>query len=227
MTGTQTWWLAAATVALLALYELIGVLAQRHQPQRLARSAHATLREAWFDAVSLQSGSEILAVQTLRNSMMSATMTASTAALALMGMVSLTVPSLHGTFGASEVAQSVLSVQLALELVLLALLFASLVACVTAVRYYNHAGFIVGMPVESEARQRWAEAGRRHVRRAGLLYSWGLRYLIMTGPILASMLSPLAGPAAAIIVVGLLLWFDRAGPQEDEPGPHQTRANKP
>ena len=227
MNGLQTWWLAAATFALLALYELVGVMAQRQQPERLARSAHATLRETWFDAVSLQSGSEILAVQTLRNSVMSATMTASTAALALMGMVSLTAPSLQDRFIVSEAARLVFSVQLALELVLLALLFASLVACVSAVRYYNHVGFIMGMPVESDARKRWAEAGRRYVRRAGLLYSWGLRYLIMTGPILASMLSPLAGPVAAVIVVSLLLWFDRAGPQEYEPLLHRTKLDKP
>lgn len=218
MTHLLTWWLAAVTVGLLALYELASILAQQRQPQLIARTAHATLREDWFAAVSLQNGAEILAVQTLRNSVMSATMTASTAALALMGMVSLLVPSLDEQFAASGATRHAFSARLALELVLFALLFASLVASVMAVRYYNHAGFIVGMPVGSETRLRWAEAGRRYVRRAGLLYSWGLRYLIMTGRVLSSMLSPYAGPVAACLVIGLLLWFDRAGPQEAKPG---------
>ena len=56
-----------------------------------------------------------------------------------------------------------------LELLLLTLLFASLVCSAMAVRYYNHAGFISGMPVASDARQRWAQAGVAYVRRAGII----------------------------------------------------------
>lgn len=56
-----------------------------------------------------------------------------------------------------------LTPRLALELVLMALLFASLVSSAMAVRYYNHAGFIDGMPVDSDARQRRAGAGSLYV----------------------------------------------------------------
>ncbi len=55
----------------------------------------------------------------------------------------------------------------------IALLFVSLVSSVMAARYYNHAGFIGGMPVESEAGRRWAPAGTAYVRKAGVLYGWG------------------------------------------------------
>jgi O-acetylhomoserine/O-acetylserine sulfhydrylase-like pyridoxal-dependent enzyme len=44
--------------------------------------AHADLREEWLAALSEHPGSEVLAVQTLRNSLIAATMTA---ALRLMG----------------------------------------------------------------------------------------------------------------------------------------------
>jgi hypothetical protein len=81
ISSTLTWLAAFATVAILVLYEATLVRAQRRRPDRLARTAHATLREEWFAALSAQKGSEILAVQTLRNSLMSATMTASTAIL--------------------------------------------------------------------------------------------------------------------------------------------------
>ena len=56
-------------------------VAQRRRPERMARTAHAALREDWFAAVSLYKGFELLSVQTLRNSLMPATMTASTAVL--------------------------------------------------------------------------------------------------------------------------------------------------
>lgn len=210
MTSTTTAWLAAfATVATLVLYEAAVLLTQQRKPERVARSAHASLREEWFAAVSSQPGSEILAVQTLRNSLMSATMTASTAMLGLIGTVTLAAPSLHASFGGLAMLPSV-TPRLVLELLLLALLFASLVCSAMAVRYYNHVGFISGMPVESEARQRWAQAGTIYVRRAGVLYSWGLRHLILVAPILACLLHPFAGPIAAVLVVVVLGRFDGA-----------------
>lgn len=209
--GLQAWLPAVLTVLLLVAYELLVAVQQRRRPQRVARSAHAALREDWFDAVSRQPGSEILAVQTLRNSLMSATMTASTAALALMGAVTLAAPSLQASLKVAGAGQPLFTPRLALELVLLALLFASLVASVMAVRYYNHAGFIGGMPVGSAERRQWTAAGVSYVRQAGMLYGWGLRHLILVAPILAALLHPLAGPPAAVMVLGVMLKLDRFG----------------
>jgi len=212
MTGSLSWLATLATIAVLLVYETVLTVAHQQRPEKMARSAHAALREDWFSAVSQQKGSEILAVQTLRNSLMSATMTASTAMLGLVGTVTLAAPSLHASFGEPALLPSV-TPRLILELLLLSLLFASLVCSAMAVRYYNHVGFISGMPVESEARKRWAEAGIAYVRRAGVLYSWGLRHLILVAPILACLLHPLAGPIAAVLVVIVLVRFDRVGAQ--------------
>ena len=95
--NTSPWLAVIVTLGIVVAYEGWLALAQRRTPQRLARSAHASLREDWFAAISAQPGSEILAVQTLRNSLMSATMLASTAALALMGTVTLAAPSMART----------------------------------------------------------------------------------------------------------------------------------
>lgn len=210
MTGLTTTWLAALlTVAILLVYEIVLLAIQRQNPSRLARSAHATLREEWFNSISRQPGSEILAVQTLRNSLMSASMTASTAALGLMGAATLATPSLTATFGTPGTIAEHFPARLALELTLMIILFVSLVCSAMAVRYYNHAGFIGGMPVDSPERQRWAATGTIYLRRAGLLYSWGLRHLLMVAPVLAAIVYPAAGPVAAILLVATLLGFDR------------------
>lgn len=201
------WVSVLCTVGILVLYEAALAVGQRHNPARLARSAHASLREAWFVAMSAQPGSELLAVQTLRNSVMSATLIASTAVLGLMGTVTLAAPSLNASLGVP--GAPLLSARLALELVLLALLFSALVSSVMAVRYYNHAGFIAAMPVGSAARVQWAWAGTVYVRRAGILYGLGLRHLVLVAPILAAILHPLAGPVAAVLVVAVLFGFDR------------------
>ena len=207
MTDVLGWSAALATVGILIVYEIVQWSIQRRSPDRLARSVHATLREDWFVSVSSQRGLELLAVQTLRNSLMSATMTASTAVLGLMGTATLVAPSLSSVNGSVDTA--VLTPRLLLELVLLTILFASLVCSAMAVRYYNHAGFVCSMPVESEARQRWASTGATYVRRAGNLYGLGLRHLLMVAPILACMAYPLAGPVTAMLVVAALLQFDR------------------
>ena len=203
------WTAALATILVLALYELWFAFAQRRRPLEVGRTAHATLREEWFDAISQQPGSEVLAVQTLRNSLMSASMTASTAVLGLMGAITLSASSLNTSLGAGGEGALAFTPRLALELVLLALLFSSLVSSVMAVRYYNHAGFIGAMPVGSDARRRWHATGASHVRRAGTLYSWSLRNLVLVVPAVAFVLHPAAGPAAALIVVLVLFAFDR------------------
>lgn len=208
MADALTWAAVCGTVAVLVFYEALLLMLQRRRPELMARTRHAELRKDWFLAVTEQKGSEVLAVQTLRNSLMSATVLASTAALALMGTVTLAAPSLHEGIDAAHGIRSI-SPRLVLELVLLGLLFASLVSTMMAVRFYNHAGFVGGMPVGSEVRRRWSPAGVRYVRRAGLLYGFGLRQLILVVPVVAATLYPAAGPVAALIVAAVLFSFDR------------------
>ena len=209
MSSITSWAAAGVTVVVLAAYELLLLRMQRRNPAMLARSAHANLREEWFAALSKQKGSEILAVQTLRNSLMSATMTASTAALGLIGAATLLAPSITSSIGTFNNLASPFTARLVMELVLMGVLFASLVCSAMAVRYYNHAGFILSMPVDSSERSRWGPTAVAYLRRAGFLYSWGLRHLLIVAPLLAFIVYPLAGPVAALLVVAALFGFDR------------------
>lgn len=209
MTTVTAWLASGITVAMLVAYELALLFLQRRNPASLARPMHVNLRAEWFAALSKQPGSEILAVQTLRNSLMSATMTASTAALGLIGAATMLAPSLNSSFGAFDNMARNFTARLVMELVLLGVLFASLVCSAMAVRYYNHAGFILSMPVDSEERNRWGPTAVAYLRRAGLLYSWGLRHLLMVAPLLACIVYPLAGPVAAALAVAALFGFDR------------------
>ena len=206
MSPAGAWIASLATIFLLLGYEALLWLLQWRRPHRLARSTHVRLRAEWFAALSRQRGSEVLAVQTLRNSVMSATMIASTAALALMGTMTLAVP---GIDPALTQQSSRLTPRLVLELLLMVQLFASLLCSAMAVRYYNHAGFIVSMPVESDERLRWTGTALAHLRRGGLLYSRGLHYLIMVAPAAAAILHPAAGPVAAVALIAVLVGFDR------------------
>jgi hypothetical protein len=209
MTSITAWVAAGITTGMLVAYELALLWKQRRSPATLARAAHANLREEWFAALSKQPGSEILAVQTLRNSLMSATMTASTAALSLIGSATLLAPTMTSSIGTFDNLASHFTARLVMELVLMGVLFASLVCSAMAVRYYNHAGFVLSMPVDSVERRQWGPTAVAYLRRAGLLYSWGLRHLLMVAPLLVFIVYPLAGPVAAMLVVAALFGFDR------------------
>lgn len=157
-----SWAALVTSVLLIGGYELRLWATERSNPRSTARSAHAALREEWVRALSGQGGSEIVAVQTLRNSLMSATISASTAALALVGTLSLTVSSASqglGLFGLTR-----LSPGLVIELMLLGTLFASYVCSATAMRYFSHAGFVMSLPVASPERDRLRAARGLAVR---------------------------------------------------------------
>ena len=205
MESILSWAALVASVLLIGGYELHLWATERRNPQSTARAAHAALREEWVRALSGQSGSEIVAVQTLRNSLMSATISASTAALALMGTLSLSASSAsRGLFGITSLSPGLL-----LELMLLATLFASYVCSATAMRYFSHAGFVMSLPVASPPRQQRLPTAIEYVRRAGTLYGWGLRSFFLVAPIIAGLINPFAMPLASLGLVLVLRALDR------------------
>ncbi len=202
-------WIAFAISSFIFLvYEAWVLWVGRRHPDRMARYAHARMRVSWAEALSARPGFEIVAVQTLRNSLMSATIAASTAALALMGTITLAGGSLvdsmsHLRSGGAPPLRPVL------EGLLMLALFASYVCSSMAMRYFNHTGFVMSMPVESEQRKPLNPLALDYVERAGLLYSWGLRFFLMIAPLVAGIVNPLVMPAMTVVLVFVLWWFDR------------------
>jgi Protein of unknown function, DUF599 len=85
----------------------------------------------WLQSIQAQNASEILAVQTIRNSLMAASVLASTALVGLMGV--LATAHLHPKWGVgvagalvTMITRSIVLIQLASGLLLLALLVALL-----------------------------------------------------------------------------------------------------
>lgn len=161
----QAWLAGILTLGWVFAYELWQHWRHSNSAHGRARKAHANLREAWFQAISERPGSEILGVQTMRNSLMSAT--------------------------------------------LMVALFVALACAAMAVRCFSHASFISAMPTGSTQQQQWLPIGIAHVRKAGELYSWSLRALLMTAPLVASIAHPWAGPVAALALTFALWRLDQ------------------
>lgn len=203
LTQLQVSWSAlAASLLMLGGYELKLWHAARRNPVATARSSHRELRDLWVRALSEQEGTELLAVQALRNALMSATITASTAALALMGSFSLMASrEAHLTWE--------LTPALLLRGLLSVTLFAAYVCSAFSMRYYHHAGFALSLRVGSALREKYAELAARYVRNAGVLYSWSLRCFLFLAPIVGGLLNPLIMPVLTLVLLLVLTHFDR------------------
>jgi hypothetical protein len=210
MTAANNWIAFAISSVIFFLYEVWVIWVGWRHPNRIARSAHALLRASWVDAMSRQPGFEIVAVQALRNSLMSATIAASTAALALMGSTSLASSTLDSlTFEGTP------SLRVVLEILLMATLFASYVCSAMSMRYFSHAGFVMSMPVASPERPALNPMAKEYVKRAGLLYSWALRFFLIISPLVVGIVRPVGMPFMAVALVIALWFFDRPAKLEN------------
>lgn len=205
MNPALAWGSLALSLLMVLAYEVHAHRSARNRPAHQARFANARMRVQWVEAMAAQPGFEIVAVQALRNSLMSATISASTAALALMASLTL-----GGTSLASGLGHLALADHAALGIVLgtlaVLLLFASYVCSAMATRYYGNATFVMSMPVASAERIGLNPVATDYVRRAGLLYGWGLRLFLLVVPLVAGVVHPAAlVPATAVLLVAL--WF--------------------
>jgi hypothetical protein len=224
MNAAQNWYAFGASTLIFFGYEVWVIWVGWRHPDRIARSAHAFMRGSWVDALSRQPGFEIVAVQALRNSLMSATIAASTAALALMGSVSLASSTIESaTFNGTP------PLRVVLEILLMATLFASYVCSAMSMRYFSHAGFVMSMPVASPERPALNTMAKEYVKRAGLLYSWALRFFLIISPLVVGIVHPLGMPFMTVLLITALWFFDRPARPSVAVAPPQahTESDKP
>ncbi len=208
MDSPFAWGSFVASLLLILAYEVHAHRVSRHDPTHQARFINARVREVWVRTMATQPGFEIVAVQALRNLLMSATIAASTAALALMASLTLGGASL-----ASGLAQlpraGVAPLHVLLGAVTIALLIASYVCSAMSMRYYGNATLIMSMPVAGDERQRLNPVASDYVQRAGRLYGWALRLFLMVVPAVAGVVQPLALVPATLALLVALSFFDQ------------------
>jgi len=208
------WVLLLLTLVVLVGYEWYVQRRRRRDPLKFARSANAKVRENWVRSLMSQPGHEVLAVQTLRNSVMSSTITASTAVLALMGVISQFSSSLlpHLQLAPDGSLQSP-PLQVILVLAMVILLFTAFARSTLAVRFYNHTGYIMGTQFDYRGNLPLTELAVAYAVRAGSHYSSSLRCFLMLIPWLVALLHPLLLLPTTLVLLYVLNWFDRAPAQ--------------
>lgn len=207
------WGSLALSLAMILAYEVWAHRLGRDDPSHQARFINSRMRAIWAQVLSQRAGFEIVAVQALRNTLMSATLAASTAALTLMAALTLGGATLANSLThLPEAGVSPLHVLLGSVAVLT--LFASYVCAAMSMRFYGNATLVVSMPVGSPERERLNPLASDYVQRAGRLYSWSLRLFLMVVPAVAGVVNPLALVPATTALLVALWFFDRPAPME-------------
>ena len=182
----------------------------RHEPLKTAVGITNHARQMWVKGV-IRDRRDILVVQTLRNQVMAATFLASTAILISLGSFSATFR--PGVFSEISHALNLLGTKTEIlwmfKLMLLGILFFFTFFNFTiAIRYYNHAGFMINTFEENDATV--SEKAVTHVINHGALhYTIGMRGFYLSVPLALWLFGPIWMLVGSLVLVTVLYRLDR------------------
>jgi uncharacterized membrane protein len=199
---------------LLLAYQLYVHRREKRQPGFATQSLNALSRTRWVECVMHGEHKDVLAVQTLRNSVMAASIMASTAILLVIGTLNLgaddarlermlTVFSRLPAGGRNDHAL--------IMLLLLADFFTAFFMFSMAIRFYNHVGYMINLPpTDTSTFPPYRVAA--YLNRAGRFYSLGTRAFYMCVPLVFGLFGPPYLVVATVGLVAALNLIDRPPP---------------
>ncbi len=194
----------SACLALIIFYYLYLWQRTLRAPDSCAHSFNAKIRQRWVQMILADKNNGLLAIQTLRNSVMAANFMASTAILLIIGILTssekLSQWLLHTDLSTFIPAYS--NELGALKLGLLVLVFfIAFYSFSMAIRYFNHVGYMIGL-ADSELTQQTS----LYLHKAGRYYTLGTRSYFFSLPIFMWLFGPyflILG--TLILILGLAL----------------------
>lgn len=204
-------------LAILGGYQWRLVRRSRRSPTRTMQGLNALARAAWVERV-MSEDRDVMAVQTLRNSTMAATLMASTAVILILGILNMLAnadkigPALHVLNPAGTHEPGIWVFKLMLILVDF---FVAFFAFSLAVRGYNHVGFLVNVPVDRGDTHGVTPAKvALHLNRASAYYSLGMRTYYFSVPLVLWLFGPVWMLLATLGLLAILRHLDHL-PQQD------------
>jgi uncharacterized membrane protein len=200
---------------LILAYQIYLAQRDRRQPGYAIQGLNALARIRWVETVMAADGrKDVLAVQTLRNSMMAASMMASTAILLVIGTLNLGTEGVklerllqvfsnrtHGSTGDHAL----------IVLLLLADFFVAFFFFSMAIRYFNHVGYVINL-AQTQATLFPPHRVAAYLNRAGRFYSLGTRAFHICVPLVFGLFGPVYLVAASVGLIGALYLMDRPPP---------------
>jgi uncharacterized membrane protein len=209
----------STSVALLAAYQIYLRMRLARDPGYSVHGVNAIVRAAWVEEI-MRKREGILAVQTLRNSIMAAVFLASTAVLLIIGVLTLSEQGdkLRTAWQALDVFGAASSrLWLTKMLMLLVDLLVSFFSFAMAIRLFHHVGYMINVPPREHPVAMNAAHVTAHLNRAGKFYSMGMRAYYYTVPLLLWLFGPHFMLAGSVALVIALYFLDRT-PDLGAPG---------
>jgi len=202
--------IVAVTWTVLFIYHLSLFLKVKRQPLSTAIGITNHARQMWVKGV-IRDKRDIMAVQTLRNQVMAATFLASTAILISLGAFSAAFR--PGVFNDISHALNLLGTRTEtlwmFKLMILGILFfVTFFNFTLAIRYYNHAGFMINTFEQNDAIVS-GEAVTQVLNHGALHYTIGMRGFYLSVPLALWLFGPVWMLVGSLILITVLYRLDR------------------
>jgi uncharacterized membrane protein len=202
--------LVGISIVVVCLYHLHLYIKVKRNPGVTAVGMTNLMRQKWVETIMAERR-DILAVQTLRNHVMASSLLASTSILIALGIVNTVVR----PAGFQEITHALNIVGTRSEtlwvvkLMLLAVdFFLGFFNFTLAIRYFNHAGFGLGLP-DQHAGVASHEFVIEVVNHASLHYTIGMRCYYLAIPLGLWIFGPIWMLVGALVLVPVLYRLDR------------------
>jgi uncharacterized membrane protein len=207
----------AVSAAIVAAYYYFLWLKVRVNPTYTIHGVNALARTLWVENVMRNSSKDVMAVQTLRNWIMGASLMASTAALLIIGTLTLTGQAeniAHSWHGLGLAGSHATELWIIKVMFLLVDFIVAFFAFAMSVRLANHVVFMINVPEHNAHHNLSPQAVARRMQRAGSMFAIGMRSFFIAVPLVFWLFGPYFLLVSSIGLVIALYRLDRSEPEE-------------
>lgn len=205
----------ALSAAMVGAYYLFLLAQVRRDATYTIHGVNEIARTRWVQAVMADSRKDVMAVQTLRNFVMGASLMASSAALLILGTLTLSgqAENIQRSWHVfNSMGSSAAEIWIVKVLCLLVDFIIAFFAFAMAVRLANHVVFMINVP-QQEAHQGFTPAAvARRLNRAGAHFAIGMRAFFFAVPLVFWLFGPAFLLVATLGLVLALYRLDRYRP---------------
>jgi uncharacterized membrane protein len=201
------------SVVCIAAYYLFLSYKVRENPTYTIHGVHALARRLWVANIMRNSNKDVMAVQTLRNWIMGSSLMASTAALLIIGTLTLSgqAESITRSWHALSMDGSHAAELWIVKVMCLLLTFiVAFFAFAMSVRLANHVVFMINVPEFDSHHNLSPESVARRLHRSGTLFSVGMRAFLFAIPLVFWLFGPYFLLASSVGLVIALYRLDRS-----------------
>jgi uncharacterized membrane protein len=207
----------ALSAAIVAAYYGFLNMKVRANPTYTIHGVNALARSLWVEHIMRNASKDVMAVQTMRNFIMGSSLMASTAALLVIGTLTLSgqaeniAQNWHALSFKSSIATELWIVKV---MFLLLDFIVAFFAFAMSVRLSNHVVFMMNVPEHDAHHNLSPKAVARRLQRAGNMFAIGMRAFFFAVPLVFWLFGPYFLLIASIALVVALYHLDRSEPEE-------------